>query len=110
MNDDAQAEVFGAIAHPMRRRMLDLLAERERPVNDIARHFGVSRPAVSQHLRILLDARLVAESRHGRERRYRLTAEPLAQVNDWLTHYEHFWDDHLRRLAQHLATDSEEHS
>lgn len=110
MNDDAQPEVFGAIAHPLRRRILDLLAERERPVNDIARHFGVSRPAVSQHLRILLDAGLVAESRHGRERRYRLIADPLAQVSDWLTHYEHFWDDHLRRLALHLATDSEEHS
>ncbi len=86
-----RAEVFAAIAHPGRRRILDLLADRERPVNAIARRFGVSRPAVSQHLRILLDSGLVAERRQGRERRYRLVPDHLAEVSDWLSHYERFW-------------------
>lgn len=107
MNHDSEVEVFTAIAHPMRRRILDLLAERERPVNEIARHFGVSRPAVSQHLRILLDAGLVAETRRGRERRYRLTPLPLSRVSAWLTHYEQFWQDRLNQLRDYLDTEDE---
>jgi len=107
MNDDPQAEVFAAIAHPVRRRILDLLSERERPVNDLARYFGVSRPAVSQHLRILLDAGLVTESRHGRERRYRLIPQPLAEVSAWLAHYERFWQDRLQKLGDYLDTEDD---
>ena len=106
MDNNAQADVFAAIAHPVRRRILDLLAERERPVNELASHFGVSRPAVSQHLRELLNAGLVAESRHGRERRYRLTPQPLAHVSDWLAHYERFWREHLRNLSEYLDNDA----
>ena len=98
----ADAEVFGAISHPARRRMLDLLADGERPVNAIAEQFAISRPAVSQHLRVLLDAGLVTEERHGRERRYRLAPEQLEPVRDWIAHYQRFWDDHLQRLQQQL--------
>lgn len=83
--------------------MLDLLAEGDRPVNAIAENFVMSRPAVSQHLRILLDAGLVTERRHGRERRYRLAPERLGPVRDWISHYERFWDDRLERLQRHLA-------
>ena len=83
--------------------MLDLLVESDRSVNTIAGEFEMSRPAVSQHLRILLDAGLVTEQRHGRERRYRLVAARLAPVRDWLAHYERFWDHHLARLQKHLA-------
>jgi DNA-binding transcriptional ArsR family regulator len=100
-------EVFAAISHPARRHMLDLLVDGERPVNAIAGEFAMSRPAVSQHLRILLDAGLVTEQRHGRERRYRLAPEPLIAVRDWIAHYERFWDDHLDRLRAHLARASE---
>ena len=74
--------VFGAISHPARRRMLDLLVEADRSVNTIAGHFQMSRPAVSQHLRVLLDAGLVTEQRHGRERRYRLVPAQLRPVRD----------------------------
>jgi len=95
-------DVFGAINHPARRQMLDLLAAAERSVNDIGGHFEMSRPAVSQHLRILLDAGLVTEQRHGRQRRYRFVPERLAPVRDWLAQYERFWDDRLRRLAKTL--------
>ena len=83
--------------------MLDLLAEAERPVGFLAAHFDMRRPAVSQHLRILLDAGLVKERRHGRERRYRLVPKRLAPVRDWLAHYEQFWDDRLLRLQKQLA-------
>lgn len=95
-------DVFGAISHPARRQMLDLLREADRAVNAITAYFKMSRPAVSQHLRVLLDAGLVTEQRHGRERRYRLVPERLAPVREWIAHYEQFWDDHLLRLQKHL--------
>lgn len=103
---DPKPDVFAAISHHARRQMLDLLAGAERSVGDITIHFEISRPAVSQHLRVLLDAGLVTERRHGRERRYRLVPEPLAPVRDWLTSYEHFWDDRLRRLQAQLSKKS----
>jgi DNA-binding transcriptional ArsR family regulator len=101
-------DVFAAIAHPARRRILDLLAEEDRPVNALAAHFGMSRPAVSQHLRILLDAGLVVERRQGRERWYRLVPERLAGVSDWLAHYQRFWQIRLQQLSEHLATEDTE--
>ena len=100
---DREPDVFTAISHRARRQMLDLLTETERSVNDIAAHFEMSRPAVSQHLRLLLDVGLVTEQRHGRERRYRLVPERLGPVRDWIAQYERFWDDRLRRLQKLLS-------
>ena len=98
-----EPDVFAAISHPARRRMLDLLIETARSVNALAEHFQMSRPAVSQHLRVLLDAGLVTEQRHGRERRYRLVPAQLRPVRDWMAYYERFWDEHLERLEKHLT-------
>jgi DNA-binding transcriptional ArsR family regulator len=103
-----EPDVFGAISHPARRDMLDLLAEADRSVNAIAGHFQMSRPAVSQHLRVLLDAGLVTEQRHGRERRYRLVPGRLGPVRDWIAHYEWFWDDNLQRLRKQLSKRSKD--
>ena len=104
----SEPEVFGAISHPARRRMLDLLADGDRPVNAIAESFEMSRPAVSQHLRVLLDAGLVTERRCGRERRYRLAPERLGPVRDWLAHYERFWDQQFMRLRRQLEQGGEQ--
>jgi DNA-binding transcriptional ArsR family regulator len=93
---------YGAIAHPVRRRILDLLVEDDMPVHALAQQFEMSRPAVSQHLKVLLDCALVSEQRHGRERRYRLAPEGLRTVRDWIAHYERFWDDRFERLREHL--------
>src|SRR5829696_3684453 len=103
-----EPDVFGAISHPARRHMLDLLAGADRSVNAIAGHFKMSRPAVSQHLRVLHDAGLVTEQRYGKERRYHLVPEQLRSVRDWIAQYERFWDDHLQRLQKHLSQKSEE--
>jgi DNA-binding transcriptional ArsR family regulator len=104
---DRESDVFTAISHRARRRMLDLLTADERAVSDIAAHFEMSRPAVSQHLRVLLDAGLVTERRQGRERRYRLVPQRLSPVRDWIALYERFWDDRLRRLQKTLSKRSE---
>ena len=106
MSSDRRPDVFLAISHRARRQMLDLLTEAERPVSAIAAHFEMSRPAVSQHLRVLLDAGLVTEQRYGRERRYHFVPERLGPVRDWIAHYERFWDDHLQRLQKQLSKKS----
>ena len=82
--------------------MLDLLAEADSSVNAMAAHFQMSRPAVSQHLRVLLDSGLVTEQRHGRERRYHLVPEGLGPVREWIAHYERFWQHHARLLSELL--------
>jgi DNA-binding transcriptional ArsR family regulator len=105
---DREQDVFGAISHPARRRMLDLLVEADRSVNTIAGHFQMSRPAVSQHLRVLLDVGLVTEQRRGRERRYHLVPKRLGPVRDWIAHYEQFWDDRLQRLRKLLTKGNKE--
>jgi DNA-binding transcriptional ArsR family regulator len=93
---------FGALSDPTRRRLLDLLSRGERPVNDLARRFNVTRPAISQHLRVLREAGMVREVRVGRQRRYRLRATPLRHVYSWIRKYEVFWDARLRALADAL--------
>ena len=97
-----EAEVFGAIASPVRRALLDALRDGPLAVHDLAAGLPISRPAVSQHLRVLLDAELVIEERVGRERIYRLDAEPLRAVHGWLGHYEAFWARNLSSLHQFL--------
>lgn len=97
---------YGAIAHPVRRRILDLLVEDDMPVHALAQQFEMSRPAVSQHLKVLLDCGLVSERRHGRERRYRLAPDGLRTVRDWIAHYERFWDDRFERLREHLKREA----
>ncbi|HKP94182.1 MAG TPA: metalloregulator ArsR/SmtB family transcription factor [Fibrobacteria bacterium] len=101
-----EPKVFNAISCPARRRILDLLVEGDQPVKRIAGHFEMSRPAISQHLRILLHAGLVSERRQGREHHYRLVPERLGPVRDWISHYERFWDDNFKRLQAHLAKGS----
>jgi len=96
-------DVFQALAHPARRQLLDALREREQPVRELAARFEVSRPATSQHLRVLLESGLVGERRVGRENLYRLTAEPLAEVSGWLAFYEDFWRGRLQKLGGTLA-------
>jgi DNA-binding transcriptional ArsR family regulator len=103
MTSQHEPDVFAAISHPARRHMLDLLADADHSVNALAGHFEMSRPAVSQHLRILLDAGLVTEQRYGRERRYHFAPERLAEVRTWIARYERFWDDRLLRLQKLLA-------
>jgi DNA-binding transcriptional ArsR family regulator len=102
LRDVARRDPFAALADPTRRRLLDLLTRGELPVNDLAARFDVTRPAISQHLRVLRDANLVRETRVGRERRYRLHAAALRGVHDWVNKYEVFWDSRLRKLGETL--------
>jgi DNA-binding transcriptional ArsR family regulator len=98
---------FAAVSEPARRRILELLRERERPVGDLVEHLELSQPGVSKHLRVLREAGLVRVRRDGKRRWYGLRAEPLAELDAWLAPYRDLWGGRLDALEQHL--DQEEH-
>ena len=86
-----------AIAEPRRRQILVLVRDGELSAGEIASHFDVTRPAVSQHLNVLKEAGLVSERRNGTRRLYRARPEGLAQLKAFL---EEFWDDRLEALKR----------
>jgi DNA-binding transcriptional ArsR family regulator len=95
-------EVFEVLAEPNRRRILECLRERERPVSDLVDLLRVSQPAVSKHLRVLREAGLVEARVDAQRRLYRLRAGPLREVDDWLAPYRAMWASHLDALESHL--------
>ena len=98
--------LFEILAEPSRRRVLDLLLEQEHTVGELVEALDMSQPAVSKHLRVLRDARLV-ESRIDAQRRvYSLRPEPLADIDAWLKPYRRFWRGKLASLQRHLASDN----
>jgi DNA-binding transcriptional ArsR family regulator len=95
---------FDALAEPTRRRILDLLRETERPVNELVTELGISQPGVSKHLRVLRQAGLVEARTDAQRRIYRVRAEPLAEVDEWLRPYRRLWAGRLDALEHHLDT------
>ncbi|HEY3083022.1 MAG TPA: metalloregulator ArsR/SmtB family transcription factor [Chloroflexota bacterium] len=91
-----------AIAEPHRREILTLIQERELAAGQIASHFDVTRPAISQHLRVLVDAGLVTERRQGTRRLYRARPEGLAELREY---FEGFWGGRLWLLKQAAERD-----
>ena len=90
--------VFATLANPVRRRLLELLADGPRNAGALAQEFDLSRPAVSEHLRVLQDASLVVGVQQGRERHYHLNPEPLGELNAWLRPFERYWRARLTDL------------
>lgn len=95
-------DAFGAMAHPVRRRIVAELASGPKPVLALAGLMPISRPAVSQHLRILLDIGIVSHERVGREHRYQLHPERLDEIRHWLAELDSSWGAALGRLRDHL--------
>ncbi|MCL4860631.1 MAG: helix-turn-helix domain-containing protein [Caldilineaceae bacterium] len=96
--------LFAVLVEPNRRRILDLLIERQRSVNEIVEALGLSQPAVSKHLRILKEAGLVEVRPDAQRRLYALRPEPLSELDDWLAPYRRLWEQHLDALERHLDT------
>ena len=99
---DVSGTLYDAVADPTRRRILDLLRQRERPVNDLVAALGVAQPNVSKHLRALTDVGLVWARAEGRRRVYTLRPETLRELDVWLAPYRRFWADRLDDLEAHL--------
>jgi DNA-binding transcriptional ArsR family regulator len=94
--------VFAALADPTRVRILDLLSRRERSVGEIVGQFELTQPAVSQHLRVLKEAGLVASRAEAQRRVYSINPSPLRQLDRWLQRYRKLWAEDLDALERHL--------
>jgi DNA-binding transcriptional ArsR family regulator len=98
---------FDVLGDPVRRRILELLADGERSsgeVTDVVRaEFGISQPAVSQHLRVLRETGFATVRPDGARRLYAVRAEPLREVDAWLSGFRRFWTPHLDALGTELA-------
>jgi DNA-binding transcriptional ArsR family regulator len=93
---------FGIIAEPNRRAILSLLASSERSVNEIEVKLRMPQPSVSKHLRVLREAGFVEARVDAQRRVYRLKAEPLMEVDEWLAPFRRFWSAHVDALERHL--------
>ena len=98
---------FEVLGDPVRRRILELLSDGEQPagsVTDTIRaEFGISQPAVSQHLRVLREAGFATVRAEGTRRLYAVDSTPLQEVDVWLERFRQFWTQHLDALATELA-------
>jgi DNA-binding transcriptional ArsR family regulator len=95
-------DVFRAIADPTRRAILDRLRAGPANAGALAADFRQSRPAISKHVRILREARLVIDERIGREHVFSVNPVPLQSVAGWLEGYRAFWQSSLNRLKRNL--------
>jgi DNA-binding transcriptional ArsR family regulator len=102
-------EAFAALADPTRRRIVELLAEREHDVTELNTHFPISQPAVSRHLRVLREHGLVRSRPEAQRRVYSLDPAPLAELDDWLARYRVFWTQRLDALETELRRARKEH-
>lgn len=96
-------EALQALADPIRRELVGLLAAGERTAGELAAPFPVSRPAISRHLRVLREAGLVRVRADWRERRYSLDPRPLREIDDWLEPYRDLWAQRLDALDTEIA-------
>jgi DNA-binding transcriptional ArsR family regulator len=98
---------FDVLGDPVRRRILELLAEGERPAGEVSavvqREFGISQPGVSQHLRVLRENGFATVRAEGARRLYAVDPAPLREIDDWLERYRRFWAQPLDALATELA-------
>ena len=89
---------FNAIAEPKRRQVLEVLGRQELSVNEIVQKLGWTQPMVSKHLGVLKQVGLVSERRVGRQRMYRVNAEQLRPIYDWVVPFERYWSERFDRL------------
>jgi DNA-binding transcriptional ArsR family regulator len=93
---------FNAVAEPKRRRVLEVLGTQELSVNELVERLGWNQPMVSKHLGVLKEVGLVSERRVGRQRMYRVNAERLKPIYDWVAPFERYWSESYDRLDEIL--------
>jgi DNA-binding transcriptional ArsR family regulator len=93
---------YEALAEPNRRRIVEMVGERERTVGEIVQALGISQPGASKHLRVLREAGLVSVRQDAQRRLYRLNPEKLAEIDAWLAPFRRFWAGKLDALTEHL--------
>jgi DNA-binding transcriptional ArsR family regulator len=97
-----QTNTFEALTDPTRRRILDLLREKPRTVNELVETLEMSQPNISKHLKVLREAELVNVRQDAQRRWYELRSEPLEELDSWLANYRHLWAARYDRLGDYL--------
>jgi DNA-binding transcriptional ArsR family regulator len=93
---------FNAVAEPKRRRVLEVLGTQELSVNELVERLGWNQPMVSKHLGVLKEVGLVSERRVGRQRLYRVNAEQLKPIYEWVAPFQRYWSERYDRLDEVL--------
>jgi DNA-binding transcriptional ArsR family regulator len=99
---ETRRDVFQAIADPTRREIIDLLSHQSMNLNAIAEHFDITRPAISNHIRILSECGIVSIEQIGRERVCKIEPGQLKEVSDWVGQYEALWIQKVDSFEQYL--------
>ena len=100
-------EIFSALSHPLRRAIIEQVSARECTVNELAERHQISRPAISQHLHVLIEAGLIEQTRKGRLRMCSLNVRPLSTAFNWLVRYRIFWEQLLDDIQKRVENDSD---
>ncbi len=104
MNDSEHLDsVFSALAHPVRRRLIERLAAADATVNELAAPFAMSLPAISKHLRVLEAAGLITRGRRAQFRPCQLNAETLAAATKWTRQYSHIWQARFDTMDRRIG-------
>ena len=102
MAPESRRDIFQAIADPTRRQIIDVLSERPMNLKAIAEYFDISRPAISQQIKILNECGLVEISKKGRETLCTIKGSELKKISDWLGRYKNTWEDRIDSFEAHL--------
>ena len=102
MAQEARRDVFQAIADPTRRQIINLIAQKPMTLNAIADNFEISRPAISQHIKLLTECGMVVIQKVGRERFCEAKLDSLREVSTWVDQYRQFWNDQFNSLDKYL--------
>lgn len=102
MSIEARRDVFQAIADPTRRQIINLIAQKSMNLNTIADNFDISRPAISQHIKILTECGLISIKQQGRERYCEAKLKQLRQVSNWIEQYRKLWDERFDAIESIL--------
>src|SRR6476620_4722156 len=103
MSIEARRDVFQAIADPTRRQIINLIAQKSMNLNTIADNFDISRPAISQHIKILTECGMVVIRQQGRERFCEAKLETLSEVSNWIDKYIQYWNVKFDSLEKYLS-------
>lgn len=102
MTSSARRDVFQAIADPTRRQIISLIARKSMNLNAITDNFNISRPSVSQHIKILRECGLIEIEKIGRERYCKVQPNNLKEVSDWIEQYRDLWEQKLDSFEKYL--------
>lgn len=94
--------IFAALADPTRRAIIERLALGEASAGQLAEPFGISKPAISKHLKVLENANLIVRKKDAQWHRFQLQSNSLKVASDWIAQYQRFWEDQLDALSDYL--------